>query len=75
MTPDEIRVAIRMLDQPVYYVGKYPVIYYEGNYRVRLPLAGGVHIPIFDESGDFYAPGKPGDWEFRGQNFSTTLKA
>lgn len=50
MTPDEIRVAIRMLDQIVIYDDKYPVIYTGDRYVVRAP---GCDRPLFGKDGGF----------------------
>jgi hypothetical protein len=73
MTPDEIRVAIRMLGQPVYWQGEYPVEYTESGYIVNLGSWYGRSELIFDKDGEFRNGGL-GRWSFRAEDFGTECK-
>jgi len=50
MTPDEIKVAIRMLDQIVVYDDLHQVLHTDKGYVVRSP---GCDRPLFGKDGDF----------------------
>lgn len=50
MTPDEIRVAIRLLGQIVVYNDRYPVEYNGFHYVVKFPYD---HRVLFGKDGDF----------------------
>lgn len=50
MTPEEIKVAIRMLDQKVTYETYNEVLYTDKGYVVRSP---GCDRPLFGKDGDF----------------------
>ena len=50
MTPEDIKVAIRMLDQKVTYETYNEVLYTDRGYVIRYP---GCDRPLFGEDGDF----------------------
>jgi hypothetical protein len=49
MTPDEIRVAIRLLNQTVVYESRYPVVHTHEGYVIRW----GLDRPLFGKDGEF----------------------